>query len=295
MSIPNYRELMMPVLKAVEDGEAHSLKSIRTQLAKDLNLTEEDLLRRVNSGDLLFNNRIAFARLHLLNAGLISDPARGIIQITEKGKQVLAENPDKIVVSGAEVADADDSTSTSQPDNDLTPEEQIDKAYAKIHADLASELLEEVKKINGYKFEEFVVQLLCKMGYGAEEYGSHVTVASGDGGIDGIIKGDKLGFSTIYMQAKQWTVGSVGRPEVQKLVGAIAGKKGRGLLVTTSKFSSDAEAYAKDNNIILINGEKLADLMIEYNFCVSPKATYEIKKIDIDALSDYLPEDQSED
>jgi restriction system protein len=295
MSIPNYRELMMPVLKAVEDGEAHSLKSIRTQLAKDLNLTEEDLLRRVKSGDLLFNNRIAFARLHLLNAGLISDPARGIIQITEKGKQALAENPDKIVVSGSETVDADDSISTCQPDNDLTPEEQIDKAYDKIHADLASELLEEVKKINGYKFEEFVVQLLCKMGYGAEEYGSHVTVASGDGGIDGIIKGDKLGFSTIYMQAKQWTVGSVGRPEVQKLVGAIAGKKGRGLLVTTSKFSSDAEAYAKDNNIILINGEKLADLMIEYNFCVSPKATYEIKKIDIDALSDYLPEDQSED
>lgn len=295
MSIPNYRELMMPVLKAIEDGEAHSLKSIRTQLAKDLNLTEEELLLRVNSGDLLFNNRIAFARLHLLNAGLISDPARGIIQITEKGKQVLAENPDKIVVSGAEVADADDSTSTSQPDNDLTPEEQIDKAHDKIRADLASELLEEVKKINGYKFEEFVVQLLCKMGYGAEEYGSRVTVASGDGGIDGIIKGDKLGFSTIYMQAKQWTVGPVGRPEVQKLVGAIAGKKGRGLLVTTSKFSTDAKDYANSNNIILIDGERLANLMIEYNFCVSPKATYEIKKIDIDALSDYLPEDQSED
>lgn len=151
--------------------------------------------------------------------------------------------------------------------------------------------MSEVLKISPYTFEKLVVYLLSKMGYGTVAYGSHATVASGDDGIDGVIMEDKLGFSLIYMQAKEWAVDRVvGQPEIQNFVGAIAGKHGDGLFVTTAKFSQKARNYADAHHIILIDGTRLVNLMIEHNFCVSTRKTFEIKAIDTDALAEYQDE-----
>lgn len=171
---------------------------------------------------------------------------------------------------------------------DLTPDDQLENAYKQINTTLASDLLSEILLISPYKFEKFVIDLLSKMGYGTVAYGSHATAASGDDGIDGVIMEDKLGFSLIYMQAKEWAPDRVvGQPEIQNFVGAIAGKHGDGLFVTTATFSKKAKDYANTHHIILIDGEKLANLMIEHNFCVSTRKTFEIKEMDTDALNEY--------
>ncbi|MGN1382500.1 MAG: restriction endonuclease [Eubacterium sp.] len=170
-------------------------------------------------------------------------------------------------------------------ESDMTPDDQLEDAFKKIRESLADDLLSEVMKIKPYTFEKLVVDLLSKMGYGAIEYGSHATVASGDD----VIMEDKLGFSLIYMQAKEWALDRVvGQPEIQSFVGAIAGKHGDGLFVTTARFSQKAKDYAAQHHIILIDGEKLAKLMIEYNFCVSVKKTFEVKEIDTDAMNEYM-------
>ena len=225
-------------------------------------------------------------------------------RLTEAGKKVVAENPEKIdskyleqfpsfvdFASASDPVNGDDSVSTISKPTDLTPDDQLEDAYKQINASLASDLLSEVLKISPYTFEKLVVDLLSKMGYGTVAYGSHATVASGDDGIDGVIMEDKLGFSLIYMQAKEWAPDRVvGQPDIQSFVGAIAGKHGDGLFVTTAKFSQKAKDYANTHHIILIDGERLANLMIEYNFCVSTRKTFEIKAIDTDALAEYQDE-----
>lgn len=181
-----------------------------------------------------------------------------------------------------------DDKATLSTSSDLTPDDQLEDAYKQINASLASDLLSEIMKITPYTFEKLVVDLLSKMGYGTVAFGSHATTASGDDGIDGVIMEDKLGFSLIYMQAEQWAQDRVvGQPEIQSFVGAIAGKHGDGLFVTTAKFSQKAKDYAQTHHIILIDGERLANLMIESNFCVSVRKTFEIKDIDTDVLNEY--------
>ena len=240
----------------------------------------------------------------LKKAGLLDSPARAAIVITEAGKKVAAENPEKIDSKYLEQFPSFvDFASVSKPSNgndpepgisrptDLTPDDQLEDAYKQINAGLASDLLSEILKISPYTFEKLVIDLLSKMGYGTVAYGSHATAASGDDGIDGIIMEDKLGFSLIYMQAKKWAPDrAVGQPEIQSFVGAIAGKHGDGLFVTTARFSQKAKDYANIHHIILIDGEKLANLMIEHNFCVATRKTFEIKAIDTDALAEYQDE-----
>lgn len=234
-------------------------------------------------------------------AGLLDSPARATIVITEAGKKVIAENPDKIdskylekfpsfahFISLSNSANDSDLTPMISRSPDLTPDDQLENAYKQINTTLASDLLSEILMISPYKFEKFVIDLLSKMGYGTVAYGSHATAASGDDGIDGVIMEDKLGFSLIYMQAKEWAPDRVvGQPEIQNFVGAIAGKHGDGLFVTTATFSKKAKDYANTHHIILIDGEKLANLMIEHNFCVSTRKTFEIKEMDTDALNEY--------
>ena len=217
---------------------------------------------------------------------------------------MVADNPEKIdseylgqfpsfvdFVSAYNPANGDESVPAILKPTDLTPDDQLEQAYKQINASLASDLLGEVMKISPHTFEKLVVDLLSKMGYGTVAYGSHATIASCDDGIDGVIMEDKLGFSLIYMQAKEWAPDRVvGQPDVQSFVGAIAGKHGDGLFVTTAKFSQKAKNYADAHHIILIDGERLANLMIEHNFCVSPKKTFEIKEIDTDALAEYQDE-----
>lgn len=203
-----------------------------------------------------------------MKAGLIDSPARATIRITEDGKNVVADNPDKIdtkyleqfpsfvnFISAAGQSDSDGSAQATPQPSALTPDDQLEEAYKQINASLASDLFSEVLKISPITFEKFVVDLLSQMGYGTLAYGSHATVASGDDGIDGIIMKDRLGFSLIYMQAKKWSPDRVvNQPEIRNLVGAIAGKHGDGLFVTTAKFSQGAKDYAKNQHIILIDG-----------------------------------------
>ena len=302
MTIPKYDELMKPMLEAISDGNKYTIKSLERILAYKEKITEQELQEMLPSGtQTVFKNRIGWAKTYLKKAGLIDSPARATIEITDAGRQVLKDNPDKIdiaylnrfpsfhaFVSSSGTNTVGTSTTPSSND-DLTPDDMLENAYQKINDSLASDLLDEVMKIKPYTFEKLVVDLLSKMGYGALEYGSHATVASGDDGIDGVIMEDKLGFSLIYMQAKEWALDRVvGQPEIQSFVGAIAGKHGDGLFVTTARYSQKAVDYAAQHHIILIDGQKLAKLMIEYNFCVSVKKTFEVKSIDTDVLSDYM-------
>ena len=251
-------------------------------------MTDEEQKVLLPSGrQTVFKNRVAWAKTYLKKAGLIDSPARATVVITDAGRQVLKDNPDKINITYLDrfpafhnfvsSPDSDAVKATASSNDDLTPDDMLENAYQKINDSLANDLLDEVMKIKPYTFEKLVVDLLSKMGYGALEYGSHATVASGDDGIDGVIMEDKLGFSLIYMQAKEWALGRVvGQPEIQSFVGAIAGKHGDGLFVTTARYSQKAVDYAAQHHIILIDGQKLAKLMIEYNFCVSVKKTSQV-------------------
>lgn len=302
MAVPKYDELTKPLLEAVKDGETYKIKDVTIMLAQQLNLSSEDLAEMLPSGrQSVFKNRVGWAKTYLLKAGLIESPARATIRITDAGKKVVNDNPDKIdtnyleqfpsfvnFASASGQTDSDSPVSANPQPSALTPDDQLEDAYKQINASLASELLNEVLKMTPYIFEKFVVDLLSKMGYGTVAYGSHATVASGDDGIDGVIMKDKLGFSLIYMQAKEWAPDRVvGQPEIQSFVGAIAGKHGDGLFVTTARFSQKAKDYANTHHIILIDGKRLANLMIEYNFCVATKKTFEVKAIDTDALAEY--------
>lgn len=302
MAVPKYDELMKPLLIAVSDGETYKMKDVTALLAEQLNLSSDDLAEMLPSGrQTVFKNRVGWAKTYLKKAGLLDSPARATIVITNAGKQVVADNPEKIdskyleqfpsfvdFASAPEPLDDSNPASEVPKPSDLTPDDQLEDAYKEINDSLASDLLSEVLKIPPYTFEKFVVDLLLKMGYGKADFGSHATVASGDDGIDGIIMEDKLGFSLIYMQAKEWAVDKVvSQPDIQSIVGAIAGKKGDGFFVTTARFSQKAKDYAHTHHIILIDGERLANLMIEYNFCVSTRKTFEIKALDTDALAEY--------
>jgi restriction system protein len=302
MAVPKYDELMKPLLMAVQDGKTYTIKEIASTLAKQLKLSADDLAEMLPSGrQTIFKNRIGWANTYLKKAGLLDSPARATIAITDTGKQVVADNPEKIdsnylkrfpsfadFKSSAENSGEDDHTSVNPNADDLTPDDQLEEAYKQINASLASDLLNEVLKLTPHTFERFVVDFLSKMGYGTVAFGSHATQASGDDGIDGVIMEDKLGFSLIYMQAKKWAPDKVvGQPDIQSFVGAIAGKHGDGLFVTTARFSQKAKDYAHTHHIILIDGERLANLMIEYNFCVSTRKVFEIKAIDTDALAEY--------
>ena len=305
MAVPKYDELMKPLLEAVSDEQTYKIKDIYAILAQQLKLNSDDLSEMLPSGrQTTFHNRIGWAKTYLKKAGLLDSPARATIKITNIGKNVLQENPKKIdskylerfpsfrnfesaPLSNGETSEKQGTAKST----DLTPDDQLEEAYKQINVSLASDLLNEVMKISPYTFEKLVVDLLSKMGYGTVAYGSHATSASGDDGIDGVIMEDKLGFSLIYIQAKKWAQDKVvGQPEIQNFVGAIAGKHGDGLFVTTAKFSQKAKDYAQMHHIILIDGEKLANLMIEYNFCVSVRKTFEIKDIDTDAMSEYQDE-----
>lgn len=300
MAIPKYDELMKPMLEVISDDGRYTMKSLERILADREKLTDAELKELLPSGrQTVFKNRIGWAKTYLKKAGLLYSPARATVEITDAGRQVLKENPDKINSKYLDrfpefhdfvtVSDEVEPSVQDTESRDMTPDDMLEESYKKITDSLADELLEEVMKIKPYTFEKLVVDLLSHMGYGALEYGSHATVTSGDDGIDGIIMEDKLGFNLIYMQAKEWALDRVvGQPEIQNFVGAIAGKHGDGLFVTTARFSQKAVDYAAQHHIILIDGKKLTRLMIEYNFCVSVKKSFEIKSIDTDALNDYL-------
>ncbi len=300
MELPKYYEMHKPFLEYLKDGRQHTLKELKQYVSKYFKLTEEQLLEMLPSGrQTVFVNRIGWARTYLKKAGLIDSPARATFIITNDGLGVLKDNPAVIDSSYLmkfesfqefQSGSADmEIASVSANDTKDTPDDTFEESFRKINKSLADDLLGEIVKLSPAAFEQMVIDLLSKMGYGAFENAGKTTSITQDEGIDGIIMEDKLGFNLIYIQAKKWSLDStVGRPDVQNFVGAISGKGGKGLFVTTAKFSKPASEYAKHQHIILIDGEKLAKLMIEHNFGVTVKKVFEIKSIDTDVFNEYL-------
>lgn len=301
MPIPDYQTIMLPLLKLLADRKEYVFKDVVTMLGQQFQLTEQELNELLPSGQsLLFANRVGWARTYLKKAGLLEAPKRGMVSITDRGLEVLKKKPVKIDNSllkqfpeflefqnlKKEDLEISDNIDNSQNEKQ-TPEETIDLAYQNIRQSLAQELIDTVYKMSPAFFERLVVELLVKMGYGGSIKDAGKAIGkTGDEGIDGTIKEDKLGLDIIYIQAKRWQPGNVvGRPELHKFVGALAGQGAKkGIFITTSSFTKDALNYAPKNEtkIVLIDGVQLAQLMIDYNLGVSVQRSYEIKRLDND-------------
>mgnify|MGYP003594081254 FL=1 len=296
--IPDFQTIMLPLLKEISNRNEFTAKDVNSNLSKYFNLTDDELQEMLPSGkQAVFVNRVAWAKAHLKIAGLLESPKRGSFKITPKGLEVLNQNPEIInlkflktlpdYIEYLESSKSDEKTTdvNSETEDVKTPEELIEQSFLTIQKALSQELITKVKSCSPYFFENLVVELLVKMGYGGSLSDAGKAIGkSGDEGIDGIIKEDKLGLDIIYIQAKRWE-GNIGRPEIQKFVGALAGQGAKkGIFITTSKFTPDALNYIPRNEtkIVLIDGEKLTRLMIEYNLGVSTHNIYELKKMDID-------------
>jgi restriction system protein len=295
MSVPSFQTWFLPLLRRLEDGQIHGMTDLFQQLADDLGLSTEDRAEVLSSGkQTTYQNRIGWARTYLKKAGLLQSPSRGAVQITDRGRQVLAEQPAALNVTYlrkfpefVEFHTAGVSTPAPSPDSEdnETPEDTLERVSQELRQALASELLERIKAAPPDLFERLVVDLLLKMGYGGSRRDAgEVLGKAGDGGIDGVIKEDRLGLDAIYVQAKRWE-GVVGRPVVQAFAGSLEGVRARkGVLITTSSFTTEAMTYVRniEKKIVLLDGEALADLMIEHNLAVSTDVTYEVKKLDHD-------------
>lgn len=299
MAIPKYNELYRPLLAVLQDGVPHSMIDVRDSIAQTLQLTEQDLSETLPSGSNVYSGRVGWAKTYLKKAELIDSPQRGYIQITASGQKILADDiPITNLVlaqqcpafldfyqhkniGGASIVPSSD-TSEDTPE---TPQETFDRVYSLINEQLADDLLTAVLGQTPAFFEQLVVDLMKAMDYGD----GFVTKYSGDDGIDGIIHEDKLGFNLIYIQAKRWKSDiTIGKPELQKFAGAMMGppRVEKGLFITTAKFSPKAKEYATAQHIILVDGKKLTELMIEYGVGVSTQKAYLIKRIDSDYFSD---------
>lgn len=298
MGIPDYQSLMLPLLKFGRDKKEHSLREAIEFLADEFDLTEQERREMLPSGlQARFSNRVSWARTYIQQAGLLKSEKRGFFQITDLGLEELKKNPTRINVKYLEdFPEFQDFRNRSKrksrvkaEDTKETPEELIESAYQRLRDDLVAEIIEYIKNMSPTFFERLVVDLLVKMGYGGTRKDAGESIGrSGDGGIDGVIKEDRLGLDIVYIQAKRWEA-SVGRPEIQKFAGALLGRKGKkGIFITTSSFSKEAEQYVDnlENKIVLIDGEKLAQFMIDFNVGVSPMSLYEIKKIDTDFFTE---------
>lgn len=305
MAVPKFFEFFEEFLKAVQDGELHTAKEVREIIAMDMRLTEADRAKMLPSGkQSTFVNRVTWARTYLDKAGLIETPSRGKYRITDAGREALTsgeevdlkylEKSEKFKEFQGMTSVASDVADSISEEKDESPMEVLDAAYHQVTATLASQLIDEVMKLTPTEFEKLVVRLLLEMGYGSgiDEAGM-VTQQSNDGGIDGIIKEDQLGFSNIYIQAKQWALDqTVGKPEIQRFVGALQGQQAqKGLFITTAKFSSGALQYADNllgTKVVLVDGTALTRLMIKHNVGVSVEHIYEVKRVDSDFFAEEL-------
>ncbi len=294
--IPKYDEMYLQVLNALADSKPHTNKEISDHVAKDIRLSEEEQQEFLPSGKVhVFSNRIGWSIAYLKNAGLVESVRRGHHQITAEGLRVI-KNPPAVLDNSflsrypsfqaflkrpAVSSEKEELTESGGE----TPDDRLEQAILALNQRLADDLMSEILKRDSDFFEALVIKLLCKMGYGGSASDAGVvTQRSNDGGIDGIIREDKLGFDQIYIQAKRWDPETtVSRPEIQKFFGALAGvHASKGLFITTAKFSDSAKEYAKQQRIVLVDGERLTRLMIEYDLGVSVVSTYQTKTIDTD-------------
>ena len=295
---------MLPLLKLASTNPAGELslqESVNT-LSEKFGLSDEERRHLLPSGrQFTFVNRVGWAATYMRKAGLLETTRRGFFKISRRGLDVLAKNPSTINVKFLEqfpefvefksIRNERNGEDSDEAAETRTPEESLEGEYQKIRNNLASQLLERIKQASPAFFERLVVELLVKMGYGGSRSDAGKAVGkSGDGGIDGIIKEDRLGLDVIYIQAKRWDGNTVGRRDVQQFAGALQGQRAsKGIFLTTSKFTNEAHDYVSKigSKIVLIDGEQLAQLMIDHNVGVSLSTTYEIKRID----SDYFTED----
>ena len=305
MPIPDYQTLMLPLLRHASKADVLRLRDAYALLGDEFQLSEDERKHRLPSGSqATFDNRVGWARTYLVKAGLLESPKRGQFAITKRGRDVLVHPPAHIDVkflrqfdefnvfrsrnAPGSLPDPSDVLEIATPDDpEQTPEEVVESAYQNLRDDLAGDLLSAVMAAPASFFEQLVVDLLVRMGYGGTRKDAGQAIGQAhDGGIDGIIKEDRLGLDVVYIQAKRWQPGNtVSRPEIQKFAGALQGQRARkGVFITTSEFSKGARDFAAqiENKIVLINGTQLTDLMIDYDLGVSTVASYVIKRLDSD-------------
>lgn len=303
MPAPDFQSFFKPLLQLASDGQEHSVREAREKIAQTMGLSVQDLSELLPSGtQTKFDNRVAWAKSYFIQAKVLEATRRGYFRITDRGRELLSKGHPRIDIrildqyeefvefhsahdDGGEAVTVDAPATPSE-----TPEEVLQKAHRGIRNELAGELLGRVKTNSPKFFESLVVDLMIAMGYGGSRADAGKAIGqTGDEGIDGIIKEDRLGLDIIYLQAKRWD-GTVGRPEIQRFVGALHGKRAKkGVFITTGRFSDDAVGYVEsiDPKVILIDGRTLANLMIDFNLGTTTAAIYELKRID----SDYFGEE----
>ena len=308
MPIPDYQTLMLPLLRAAEDQKEHGLGEVIEVLADNFGLTRDERTELLPSGmQAIFRNRVAWAGTYLRKAGLLERTGRGKFRISPRGKDVLKKNPERIdntllsqfpdfveFRTPKRTAETDTELLKKTPEEAaaeaLNPEETLESSYQSLKRNLAVELLERIATCSPKFFESLVIDLLVAMGYGGSRKDAGQAIGrGGDEGVDGVIKEDRLGLDVIYVQAKKWK-STVGRPDVQAFAGSLEGQRARkGIFITMSEFSREAKEYTSriEKKIILLDGEALANLMIEHGIGVTEVSTYSVKKVD----SDYFEED----
>lgn len=302
MPIPDYQECMLPVLDAIADGAEHHIRDVTKVVADHFCLSDDERTVQLPSGQQsVIANRVAWAKTYLKNAGLLENTRRGVVRISASGKSVLVKRPQRIdtaflrqfeglseFLKKSRPAMASGESTTVN----ATPEEALEESYSALRNALAVDLIDRVKSCSPQFFERLVVELLVAMGYGGSLVDAGKAIGrSGDGGIDGIIKEDKLGLDVVCIQAKRWDR-TVGRPEVQAFVGSMEGLRARkGVLITTASFSKEAEDFVTriERKIVLIDGKQLAQLMIDHDVGVAVARTFSVKRMDLD----YFEEEDS--
>ena len=310
MALPTYEDVMLPVLQILEASGPRHRRELVAAVTDALHLSEAERQQTLASGKAtVILSRVGWALAYLKQARVVESPSRGVYQLTDRGKDVLARKPSRIGgeflsqfpefldflqrarAATAEKVDAGGTvqSAVAAASDSASPEEALDAAYGRLRTGLEEELLEAVKTAPPVFFEQLVIDLLVRMGYGGSRTDAARAVGrAGDGGIDGVIDEDRLGLDVIYVQAKRWDA-AVGRPEIQKFAGALQGQRARkGIFITTSNFTREAEDYAQriENRIILIDGRRLARLMFDFDVGATPRSTYTVKQLD----SDYFEE-----
>ena len=304
MPIPDYQTLMLPLLKIAGDGKIHTKRDAVTELAVQFGLTESERKELLPSGKQeIFDNRVGWARTYIKHALLIEYVQRGQFRITDRGKQILAEKPERIdnaflrrfpefieFQRRSRTAASEEYEAAVLAVETDTPDDLMATGYLNRRRQIEEDALERVKHCSPEFFERLVVKLISAMGYGGTLADAGKAIGkSGDGGVDGVIKEDRLGLEQIYIQAKRWDDASVGRPEIQKFVGALLGKRARkGIFLTTSTFTKAAREYASslETKVILIDGTELAAFMFDFDVGISAESTYVVKRVDNDFFED---------
>lgn len=303
MAVPDYETLMLPVLRALGDGRTLSAKQLREAVAQDLGLSSDDRAETIPSGAPVLNNRVHWAVTYMVQAGLLVRPKRGAVSLTDRGRDVLRREPERIDNELLEQFEEfrefrhrsrpqqpSRRTDGPEPDTDAPPRERLEQAVNEANAAVAEELLQRIRERDPSFLESLVLELLTAMGYGGREGAAEHLGGAGDEGLDGVIRQDALGLDRVYVQAKRYAADSpVTRPAIQGFAGALQGAQAdRGIFITTSRFTAEAQRYADRVNarLVLIDGERLGDLMVAYNVGVQEDQSFVLKTIDEDYFED---------